>query len=217
MSVNRDYRNTDMCPSFFEVDIKKKELERRIREKHKKVKIIYYRVNVKKDEYFRNFAEIYNYKCAYCGAVLKFTDIRLFEIDHFICESAFQDNTDGRSEAGKIENLVFSCYSCNRGKGNLHIKDGYLTQLNPDDNSIANIFDRDEAYYIEINDAYSKDVFIQLFYDKLLLGSEARRLDYLLLEMENLKNRLKNSNKELADKLEQCMFTLLQKKTYALV
>lgn len=217
MGISKDYRNTDKCPILSEIDTKKNELELRIRERHKKVKILYNRINDKQGDYFKDFAKIYNFKCAYCGAALKFTDIRLFEIDHFICETAFPDNTAGRAEAGKIDNLTFSCFSCNRGKGKLHIKDSYLTLLNPDDNSIANIFDRDEWYYIKINDTYSKDSFLRSFYDKLLLGSEVRRLDFLLLEMENLKEQLQDRNKELAYKLEQCMSKLLQKKNYTYV
>ncbi len=217
MGISTDYRNTDQCPSLAEVAAKKNKLEKIIRKKHKKTKIIYNQINDKQGEYFIEFASIYNYKCAYCGAALKFTDIRLFEIDHFICESAFSDDTEGRIEAGKVQNLAFSCYSCNRGKGSLHIKVNYQPKLNPDDNSIANVFFRDEEYYIKIHNDYSEDISIQVFYEKLLLGSESRRLDYLLLEMDNLIAYLQNSNQALSNKLEQCKSRLLQKKNYALI
>ena len=43
-------------------------------------------VHDKQDVYFKPFSEIYNCKCAYCGAWIGISDIRLFEVDHFICE-----------------------------------------------------------------------------------------------------------------------------------
>lgn len=48
-----------------------------------------------------------------------YQDIHIFEVDHFGCEDAFSDGTTGRSEDGKVSNLVLSCYSCNRVKGKL--------------------------------------------------------------------------------------------------
>ena len=215
MGINMDYRNTDICTSLSEVPAKKSRLDEKIRGEHKKAKIMYNCINDKQGDYFKEFAKIYNHKCAYCGASLKFTDVRLFEIDHFVCEAAFSDDTAGRAKAGKIENLTLSCYSCNRGKGRLHIDADHQPILNPDDNSIAAVFYRNEDYYIEINNIYSEDSLIQLFYEKLLLGSEARRLDFLLLEMDNLIGKLRISNQELANKLEQCTGKLMQKKNYA--
>lgn len=212
MSINSDYRNSEQCPSLTDVAKKKSGLDQKIRAAHTRTKIIYNRINEKSGDYFKEFANIYNLKCAYCGAALKFTDGRLFEIDHYVCESAFANDTAGRVEAGKIDNLAFSCYSCNRGKGGLHIKNGYLSMLNPDDNSIANVFFRDEMYYIKPNNDYCEDKFIQSFYEELMLGSEFRRLDFLLLEMDALIKKVQTSNEELASKLEQCMNRLLQKK-----
>lgn len=207
-----DYRNTDQCPILTDITAKKLALEKRIRENHKRTQIIYNRVKEKHNTYYKEFAAIYNYKCAYCGTSLKFTDIQLFEVDHYICESAFTKDTAGRAEAGKIENLTFSCYSCNRGKGSLHIKELHASMLNPDDNSISEVFYRDDEYSIKISSDFSRDEFIQLFYEKLTLGSEFRRIDFLLLEMDNLIQKLQSSNKELAQKLEQCMNRIIQKK-----
>jgi len=212
-----DYRNTDKCLSLIEVITKKDTLEQKIRNKHKRTKIMYNRVNDKQGDFFKEFGGIYNFKCAYCGASLKFTDSRLFEVDHYICETAFSDDTNGRAEAGKVQNLIFSCYSCNRGKGKLHIKNNYISLLNPDDNSISKVFNRDKDFYIKIQEEHTKDEFIQLFYEKLLLGSEFRRLDFLLLEMDKLVNQLQNSNKDLASKLEQCMSRLMEKKNCAFI
>lgn len=217
MKTSKDYRNSSSCPSLSEVAMKKAALEKKIREKHKKVKILYDYVKDRHGDFLEEFAEIYNYKCAYCGATLKFIGPQLFEVDHFICEAAFPNNTQGRAEAGKIENLAYSCYSCNRGKSNLYIKNGYAAMLMPDDNSIAKIFVRNEQYYITINANHLDDKFIQAFYDKLFLGSEVRRLDFLLLEMDSLMIRLRSNKPELANKLEQCSIRLLQKRNYTLL
>jgi len=214
VGISADYRNTDKCHPLSDVSIKKNTLCSEIKAKYRKLKIMYRYVRDKNKEYFKKFAEIYNYKCAYCGAILKFTDIRLLEVDHFICESKFPKNTEGRAEAGKIENLIFSCYSCNRGKHGLHIEAEHQSILYPDDNSIAAIFCRSEDYYIKINDAYSDNAFISQFYEKLSLGNEARRIDYLLLEMHNFISELQSYNPELASKLEQCKGRLLEKKNY---
>ena len=140
MGASADYRNTEHCPVLMDVAIRKSVLEEKIKSEHKRISIFYNKVKDKNGEYFKSFAKIYHGKCAYCGASIKFTDIRLFEVDHYICESAFSKDTDGRAAAGRLGNLIFSCYSCNRGKGALHITDKYLPLLNPDDNSIARFF-----------------------------------------------------------------------------
>lgn len=212
MNNATDYRNTKQCLSLVEVATKKNALKLKIQGAHKRTKIIYNRINDRGSVFFKEFACIYNFKCAYCGTSINITDGRLFEIDHYICESAFSNDTAGRIEAGKIENLIFSCYSCNRGKRNLHIKDNHLPLLNPDDNSISNVFLRNSDYYIKIQEKYLEDKFIQLFYAKLMLGSEFRRLDFLLLEMDKLIIQLQTSNKDLAGKLEQCKGKLIQKR-----
>ena len=210
-----DYRNAIHCPPLNEVAKQKGELGQKIRDAHPRRKIIYNSINNKQSEYFKEFAKIYNFKCAYCGASVKFTDVRLFEIDHYICESAFPNDTKGRAEAGKIENLIFSCYSCNRGKGKLHIKGDYAFLLNPDENSIANAFFRTPDYYIHVQEEHTSDEFVKLFYKELTLGSEFRRLDFLLLEMDQLITQLRTSNKDLANKLELCLGRLMQKKNVA--
>ena len=217
MINNTDYRNTDQCSLLTDIESKKRNLEKRIQQQHTRAKIMYKQINKKQGEYFIKFAEIYNNKCAYCGASRKFTDIRLFEVDHYVCEDAFPNDIEGHTEAGRVSNLVFSCYSCNRGKSNLYINSKYQPILNPDDNSISNIFSRDDQYYIRINKDYSEDELIQSFYIELSLGSEFRRLDYLLLEIDNLIAKVKESNKALADKLEICKGRLSQKKNFSIV
>jgi len=149
VSIRGDYRYTESCPKLLNVGIKKNSLEKEIRLNCPRAKIIYNYVKNRSGSYFSKFADIYNSKCAYCGADLRFTDGRLFEVDHFVCKSSFSADTDGRGEAGKMDNLVLSCYSCNRGKGSLLVTEEYRYLINPDDSSIASVFFRDENYYIK--------------------------------------------------------------------
>lgn len=208
--MNEDYRNTDYCQKLKQVEKQKASLEAQIHSEHSHVKIMYNQVHNKDGPYFSSFSKIYNGKCAYCGASIRFTDIRLFEVDHYICESAFGKDTNGKATAGKLNNLVFACFTCNRGKGDFLIKDGYREMLNPDDSSLTKIFYRDEDYYIKIRDEFKSDTFIKEFYDKLNLGFQTRRLDYLLLEMQGLLSKLSSST--LRDKLESGIAKLMEKK-----
>lgn len=213
---NNDYRNTDKCPVLKDVNSKKLCLENRIKTEHERVKIVYNFVKDKNNYYFREFARIYNEKCAYCGVRAGITDIDMFEVDHFICESSFERTTDGKAMAGEISNLVFSCYSCNRGKSNLYITPEYIEVLNPNTNSISKVFCRDENYYINIRTEYSEDKFIKDFYKKLRFGNEFRRLDYLLLELQALITESRSNNSALAEKLQQCFGILLTRRNRTL-
>lgn len=215
--TDKDYRNTTDCPVLTNIAHKKSALEAKIRADHPRAKIMYNYVRKKRDIYFTPFSEIYNYKCAYCGVLMGIADIRLFEVDHFICEDSFPDSIEGRSEAGKVSNLVLACYSCNRGKTDLIIDEDHLKILNPDDSSIAQVFDRSEDYYIQIQPDYAEDPLIVDFYQKLLLGSEFRRLDYLLLEIKNFISTQRTTNPTIAAKLEQCLGMLLPKRNKTLI
>lgn len=217
VAATKDYRNADGCPVLTDVQEKKAMLEKQILQDHPHQKIMYKAIKNKNDKYFEMLVSIYNHKCAYCGARIGHTDIKLFEVDHFICESSYSKDTQGRAEAGRTSNLTFSCYSCNRGKGDFPINGKYRKLLNPDDGSIATVFTRDDLYYIRVDDTYSKDTTVQMFYKQLMLGSETRRLDYLLLEMSNLCSVTKAENPALAEKLEQCIGILLQRKNNTLI
>ena len=190
--INNDYRNT--LHSIIALDIleKKTNLEELIRSKHSKIQIIYNLIKDKKKEYFLYFANIYNSKCAYCGLDVDIFPLVFFEIDHFISEDSFPKTLKGRSNAGKIENLVLACYYCNRGKGNFKIEKEYKNILNPDNSSIAKVFIRDKNYNIIINPNYNRDPVINNFYKKLFLNHEFRRLDYLLMMLNDLINHTKD-------------------------
>ncbi|MBR1742403.1 MAG: HNH endonuclease [Lachnospiraceae bacterium] len=160
--------------------------------------------------YHKKFAKIYNNKCAYCGALWGLLPVESFEVDHFLNIASFPDTTDGRIEAGKMINLVWSCISCNRGKRGITIKPPYDNLLNTDNGNIALIFKRDSDYYIRICDTYQDDEFIKKFYESLHLGYETRRLDYLALQLEGKYRNEKDENRR--QKLGESLSLLLQKR-----
>lgn len=210
MTKDEDYRNTMYCLVLENVEEKKQNLESQIKLEFPKTKIVYNRVHDRKNPYHKKFAEIYNDKCAYCGAVLGLLPLESFEVDHFLNEASFPKTTEGRVEAGRMKNLIWSCVSCNRGKRGITIKPPYDDLLNVDNGKIADVFRRDKNYYIRIYDAYREDEFIQKFYEALHLGYETRRLDYLLLQ---LKGRYQNeTNEENKCKLGESLSLLLQKR-----
>lgn len=183
MATERDYRNSPYCPCLVDVKDKKRALEERIKTDSPKTKIMYNKISKRGEEYHPRFAEIYNKKCAYCGILWGPLPAEMFEVDHYINEDSFPQTVDGRAEAGKVSNLVWSCSLCNRWKSGLTIAPPYDQLLDPDDGSISNVFKRDEEYNIVISDDYSADPFVKTFYRTLHLGAEVRRLDYLLLRI----------------------------------
>ena len=217
MNANKDYRTVTTFPFLVDVALKKSDLEHEIRLKHKRAKVMYNFVHNKKEEYFQKFVNIYNSRCAYCGISIGLSDVRLFEIDHFVCEKSFSKDTLGRSKAGKVNNLVLACYACNRGKRELLIDKDYQKTLNPDDGSIAQVFYRDEDYYIAIRSKFYGDIFVDKFYNRLLLHSEFRRLDYLLQEMEKFISEQQISNPDVAGKMQQCLGLLIVKRNKTLI
>lgn len=208
MAGDKDYRNTEYCPAISRVEEQKQVLEKNIKEEHPRIKIMYNKVKERNSKYHERFAKIYNDKCAYCGALWGLLPTESFEVDHFINESSFPKTTDGRIEAGRMKNLVWSCISCNRGKSGITIKPPYDELLNADNGNIAKVFARDKDYNIRICDTYQDDEFIQQFYEALHLGYEARRLDYLLLQIEGRYQGEKN--KECREKLGESLSILLK-------
>lgn len=186
MTGDNDYRNTMYCPVLDKVKEQKNALEEEIKRACPRTKIVYNKVRDRDCEYHRKFANIYNKKCAYCGAMWGLLPVESFEVDHFKNEASFPDTTAGRAEAGSMINLTWACISCNRGKRGLTLKPPYDNLLNVDNGNIATVFKRDDKYYIQICDAYQDDEFVQQFYDALHLGNETRRLDYLGLQIEGM-------------------------------
>lgn len=210
MKNKEDYRNTEYCLILNNIKEKKRILEKEIQSKFPKTKIIYNQVKKRGSIYHKKFAEIYHNKCAYCGAMWGLLPAESFEVDHFLNIASFPDTIDGRIEAGKMINLVWSCISCNRLKRGITIKSPYDNLLDTDNGNIALVFKRDSDYYIRICDTYQDDEFIKEFYESLHLGYEARRLDYLALQLEGKYRNEKDENRR--QKLGESLSLLLQKR-----
>lgn len=215
MAKDSDYRNTIYCPTLTKVKEQKKSLEQEIKSVSPRTKIIYNKVNNRGSLYHRKFAKIYNCKCAYCGTLVGLMPVELFEVDHFINEASFPKTLEGRAEAGRIDNLVWSCISCNRGKSGIPIKSPYDTILNTDNGNIAAVFKRESDYSIQICDTYKNDKFIQKFYEELHLGYETRRLDYLCLELDGKYKAEKDRKRKC--KLGESLSILLKKRNHMMV
>lgn len=180
--MERDYRNTPYCEVLVDVRLKKSKLSNDILLESPRTKIMHNRVKENRSSYKTKFMEIYNFKCSYCGNSIDNLSLYLFEIDHYIYESSFES----KEEAGRMINLVLACYDCNRSKNSFLIKEDYLKILNPDLDDIKNVFVRDTLFYIQISEEYKEDEYIKDFYNKLKLGYQSRRLDYLLLNLNAL-------------------------------
>lgn len=187
--MKTDYRNTKYCSKLDSLAEKKRKLNEEVYEAHPKVKIIYNQIKDNKGIYKSRFIEIYNYKCSYCGNSILNISSNLFEVDHYICESSFNSKED----AGKIENLVLACYDCNRAKSGFLIEESYSQLLNPDLESITDIFFRDDMYYIKIVDKYKDDKFVKLYYNQLKFGYQSRRLDFLLMNIRGMSKKAEGS------------------------
>ena len=215
MTKDKDYRNTTYCPLLEKVEEKKKALENEIRSESPQTKIIYNKIHDRNGKYHEKFAGIYNNKCAYCGSLWGLLPVESFEVDHFLNIDSFPNTLEGRIEAGKMINLVWSCISCNRGKRGITITPPYDDILNTDNKNIADVFERNEDYYIQICDAYRKDEFVQQFYEALHLGFETRRLDYLCLQLEGKCKAEKDEARK--HQLEKQLLILLKKRNRTVV
>lgn len=109
-----------------------------------------------------------------------------------------------------MENLVWSCISCNRGKYDIMIQDPYENSLNVDSGNITKVFYRDEDFSIKVCDTYQEDEFIQNFYKKLHLGYETRRLDYFGLRLRG--RYLREKDEEKKNQLGNALNILIRKR-----
>lgn len=147
--------------------------------------------NAIRDDKFRDeYRGMYNYKCSYCGISKNEIHLLLFENDHFDPINNFENI----SNANTLENLVNSCKPCNRSKSGLVLPDEYKDILHPDKSELKNIFARDDLLNIKITEPYLDDKQINNFYEKLRFNAEFRRLDYILMMLNDLKEICDNSS-----------------------
>lgn len=186
--MSDDYRNTLYCPGLETLIADKNTVSESIKEKHPRAIDMHAYISKNDGSYKIPFSKAYNFKCSYCGVSFSILPKEMFEIDHFIYEKSPEFSS--KAEAGFIENLVLSCYSCNRKKSSFTFTEVNRNNLHPDKNEIRKVFIRDDSYYIFIAEEYKEDSNISDFYDQIKLGSELNRLEYLLLNMMGLHAKL---------------------------
>lgn len=108
-------------------------------------------------------------------------------------------------------NLILSCHDCNHNKNSFWIEKEEMDTLNPDGEKIKNVFIRDDKYYIRINDEFKENTTIEGFYNKLCLGSELHRLDYLIMNIIGLQRSCED-NSDLYVGLGKILDTIREKR-----
>ena len=116
-----------------------------------------------------------------------------------------------KKDAGYMENLILSCHDCNHNKNSFWIEKEEMDTLNPDGEKIKNVFIRDDKYYIRINDEFKENTTIEGFYNKLCLGSELHRLDYLIMNIIGLQRSCED-NSDLYVGLGKILDTIREKR-----
>lgn len=205
--MNKDYRDTEYCPGYGNVLEDKKNFMKVFRADHRYAKDVHAYVSRNEGTYKDDFIKIYNGKCAYCGTSIRINPKSMFEIDHFIPQSAacFAKKAD----AGEINNLVLSCRICNHNKSDFLMKAENQNLLHPDCEGIRNAFFRDEMYYIRVADGQPSEV--KDFYRKLGLDRQSCRLDYLLLNMKGLYEKT-TDRQDVNDLLGKAILLLYEKR-----
>ncbi len=210
--MSSDYRNTEYCPNLSKIKSKKNDLVIKIKQDHPRAADMHNYVSGNGTVYKEQFMAAYNNKCAYCGVSVDVIPVQMFEVDHFIYQKKFKT----KKEAGYIENLVLSCYDCNRGKSSLPIPTSAFKDLHPDEKGIARTFVRDKNFYIQISPDKENDPIVQDFYRELKLWSELHRLDYMLMSMIGMQKVLTGNDEALA-KLGQAITTLRSKRNHTFI
>lgn len=182
-----DYRNTKYCPSFKNLQSEKDKVKDLVLKTHPQVQDLYPYLSSNKLCFKKHFLKAYNGKCAYCGVSVDIIPLKMFEIDHFIPKEA--DCFESKAHAGCMENLVISCFDCNRSKGDFEISNDSIDKVFPDGEEIVKTFIRDDKYYIRVSKEKENDD-ITAFYFKLKLNRQIHRIDYLLMNMKGLRAKL---------------------------
>lgn len=205
-----DYRNTKYCSTLSDIARKKSDIKDKVLQEHPRAEDMHTYLSDTQADFKKKFAEAYNYKCAYCGVSVEIISIGQFEIDHFIPKVSARFG-GSKAKAGYIENLILSCSYCNRAKSNFECSDEDMDMINPDDTEILKSFVRDDMYYIRISHDRECNKTIKEFYEKAKLGSQLRRIDYLLLNMYGLCKDLEKQGRS-CDTLRQLTMELQKKR-----
>lgn len=175
-----DYRCTPYCPPFGNIKNKKTALLRKIRLTHPRAQNIYNIIKGRGSKEHVDFLKIYNYKCCYCGCSVKILSAMLFEVDHL---KPISSSAEPTQNLNGINNLVLSCRNCNGWKLAYYV-DELSDAWSPDNEGISQLFNRDHLYNICIDEKYQANDHTIELYDRLKLGAQFRRLDYLLMSID---------------------------------
>lgn len=133
---------------FHSRQIKTSVIEKMIKTDYPRARDMHHYLASNDARYKAEFIKAYNGKCSYCGVSNEIISKEFFEIDHFIYKACFSSKAD----AGKMENLVLACHTCNHLKNDFEISHQDAHKLHPDGKVIVECFKRDEKYYICISD-----------------------------------------------------------------
>lgn len=203
-----DYRNTEFCPQLGNIEDRKRDVVNMVKRDHPHARDMHAYISKNAGPYKHAFIGAYNGKCSYCGVSISIIPMDSFEIDHFIYKE--DPRFEAKADAGYIENLVLACHRCNHAKSSLVVPDESHKYLHPDKPGIRETFIRDDDFYIKISPEKSEDKDIKRFYDKLELGAEVHRLDFLLINMLGLRTKIPENST--ANKIMGEAITLLQTK-----
>lgn len=163
-----------------------------------------------REYYFKELLHIYDCRCCYCGAPLWIVQADCIEIDHLIPKSS---KDESKKKLNDVTNLAISCISCNRGKADLPAS--VLEKVNPDTYAITRVLARDVNYSIVIRRRFKNDDAIVSFYERLKLGYQRHRLDYVIVTLNDICTLLKKYDskfKETISKLHSIESLLLLKR-----
>lgn len=187
-----DYRNTRYCPILSNMKGKKQKIVDAVKVEHPKAVDMHTYISRNDEKYKMQFVEAYNCKCAYCGVSMDLVPKALFEVDHFLYRKS--QRFESKKHAGYIDNLVLACHNCNHRKSSFDIADVDYDLLHPDGEKIKDTFYRDEMFYIKMSKEKDKNCNIKMFYDRLQLGGEVHRLDYLLMNLIGFQREHKDND-----------------------
>ena len=151
-----------------------KELRKKISDDHPRI-TNFYKCLRDKNEYKKALFDAYKNRCCYCGdSLLKIDDVQM---DHIVSPEDRIIND--------FENIAPSCGFCNRQKSDLVKTELFARKINPCSN-IFNCFERKEDFSIAIRKKYVADRDVINFYNNLDLGNEVRRIDYIIVYLNDL-------------------------------
>lgn len=190
--MTNDYRYTPYCDKQGDVREKKKDVENRVKAEHPKSTNMYKYISDNKKPFKNNFANAYNDRCSYCGLTRNLLSLESFEIDHWVCKKhrQFQGVACKNNNVNSIDNLCLSCPDCNRKKSDFDVKRLPFNLDGEGDKAIENYFERDNSFKICIKKEHLSNQELEEFYNEMDFGNLVHRIDYLLVSIDGLKQRL---------------------------